>query len=90
MTSREIAELVESRHDNVKRTVDTLSAKGAIPFPQAEEKATAGISAVSTTEGRPPPGVLGVAFLKRPPWRANMEAACGDRSVPSHECRLSL
>ncbi len=42
MTSREIAELVESRHDNVKRTVDTLSAKGAIPFPQAEEKATAG------------------------------------------------
>lgn len=24
------------------RTVDTLSAKGAIPFPQAEEKATAG------------------------------------------------
>ena len=67
------------------RTIDTLSAKGAIPFPQAKEKATAGISAVSTTEGRPPPGVLGVAFLKRPPWRANMEAACGNGSELSHE-----
>jgi len=41
MTSREIAELVESRHDNVKRTIDTLSAKGVIPSTQAEEKAYA-------------------------------------------------
>lgn len=42
MTSREIAELVESRHDNVKRTIETLAEKGVIPFPQSEEKATAG------------------------------------------------
>jgi len=48
----------------------------ATPVPQAEEKATA---------GRPPPGVLGVAFLKRPPWRDNMEAACGNGSELSHE-----
>jgi hypothetical protein len=39
------------------RIIDTLSAKGVIPFPQAEEKATAGISAVSTKEGRPPLGL---------------------------------
>lgn len=42
MTSREIAELVESRHDNVKRTIETLAAKGVIPSPQSEEKPTAG------------------------------------------------
>lgn len=42
MTSREIAELVESRHDNVKRTIETLAEKGVIPSPQSEEKATAG------------------------------------------------
>jgi hypothetical protein len=44
------------------RTIDALSAKGVIPFPQDEEKANAGISAVSTTEGRPPPGVWGWRF----------------------------
>lgn len=37
MSSREIAELVESRHDNVKRTIETLAAKGVIEFPQSEE-----------------------------------------------------
>jgi phage regulator Rha-like protein len=37
MSSREIAELVESRHDNVKRTVETLAHKGVITFPQTEE-----------------------------------------------------
>lgn len=42
MTSREIAALVESRHDNVKRAIDTLADRGVIPFPQTEEKATAG------------------------------------------------
>lgn len=42
MSSREIAELVEARHDNVKRTIDTLVEKGVIPFPQTEEKPTAG------------------------------------------------
>lgn len=46
MSSREIAELVESRHDNVKRTIETLVDKGVIPFPQSEEKPTAGRPAV--------------------------------------------
>jgi phage regulator Rha-like protein len=42
MSSREIADLVKSRHDNVKRTIETLAEKGVIAFPQSEEKATAG------------------------------------------------
>lgn len=46
MSSREIAELVESRHDNVKRTIETLFAKGVIPCPQTEEKPTAGRPAI--------------------------------------------
>lgn len=46
MSSREIAELVESRHDNVKRTIETLAFKGVIAFPQTEEKPTAGRPAI--------------------------------------------
>lgn len=46
MTSREISELANVRHDNVKRTIETLAAKGVIAFPQSEEKATAGRPAV--------------------------------------------
>lgn len=42
MTSLEIAELVEKRHDNVKRTIETLIEKGVITSPQIEEKPTAG------------------------------------------------
>lgn len=42
MSSREIAELVEKRHDNVKRTIETLAGRGVIASPQIEEKATAG------------------------------------------------
>lgn len=42
MSSKEIADLVEARHDNVKRTIETLAAKGVIAFPQSEEKATGG------------------------------------------------
>lgn len=42
MSSREIAELVESRHDSVKRTIETLVEKGVIAFPQTVEKATGG------------------------------------------------
>ena len=34
MSSREIAELVEKRHDNVRRTIDALEKKGIIEFPQ--------------------------------------------------------
>ncbi|WP_195431684.1 Rha family transcriptional regulator [Morganella morganii] len=36
MTSLEIAELTEKRHDNVKRTIDTLVGKGLIRLPQIE------------------------------------------------------
>jgi anti-repressor protein len=37
MTSREIADLVELRHDNVRRTIETLAARGVITLPQSEE-----------------------------------------------------
>lgn len=37
MTSLEVAELVEKRHDNVKRTIDTLSNQEVISLPQIEE-----------------------------------------------------
>jgi hypothetical protein len=37
MTSLEIAELVEKRHDNVKRTVETLASRGLFVLPQFEE-----------------------------------------------------
>lgn len=37
MSSREIADLVEKRHDNVLRTIETLAARGAITLPQLEE-----------------------------------------------------
>ncbi len=36
MSSREIADVVESRHDNVRRTIETLAARGVIQLPQAE------------------------------------------------------
>lgn len=41
MTSREIAELVGKRHDNVKRTAETLAQAGVIEFPHIEEIPTA-------------------------------------------------
>lgn len=37
MTSLEIAELVEKRHDNVKRTIETLVNQGVISLPQIED-----------------------------------------------------
>lgn len=37
MTSREMAELTEKRHDSVKRTIDTLAANGTIQHPQIVE-----------------------------------------------------
>ena len=37
MSSREIAELTEKRHDNVKRTIETLIDRGVIQRPQIEE-----------------------------------------------------
>jgi hypothetical protein len=42
MTSREIADMVELRHDNVRRTIEMLANKAVIALPQLEEKATGG------------------------------------------------
>lgn len=41
MTSREISEMVDVRHDNVKRTIEMLANKSVIEFPQIEEIKTA-------------------------------------------------
>lgn len=38
MSSREIAELLGCRHDNVKRTIDTLAHQGLVTFTQTKEK----------------------------------------------------
>ena len=37
MSSREIADLVSVRHDNVRRTIETLAERGIISLPQFEE-----------------------------------------------------
>lgn len=37
MSSREIAELCDKRHDNVKRTIETLADQGVIARPQIED-----------------------------------------------------
>tara|TARA_R110000868_G_scaffold90320_6_gene250870 strand:+ start:7822 stop:8301 length:480 start_codon:yes stop_codon:yes gene_type:complete len=42
MTSRELAQLTGKRHDNVKRTIDTLAARDAISLPQIEEVSNTG------------------------------------------------
>ncbi|WP_455154540.1 phage antirepressor KilAC domain-containing protein [Cupriavidus campinensis] len=42
MTSQEIAELVEKRHDNVKRTIEALANQGVIARPQIEDMREAG------------------------------------------------
>lgn len=42
MNSVQIADLVEKRHDNVKRTIENLAKQGVITFPQFEEKSTNG------------------------------------------------
>lgn len=45
MSSREIAELVESRHDSVKRSMETLRYKGVISFTQSVETSHDGAGA---------------------------------------------
>jgi hypothetical protein len=45
MSSREIAELVESRHDSVKRSMETLRDKEIISFTQSVEKSHDGAGA---------------------------------------------
>lgn len=47
MSSREIADLVESRHDNVKRTMERLSERGVIRFTPTEETSHEGAGARS-------------------------------------------
>lgn len=47
MSSREIADLVESRHDNVKRTMERLSERGIIRFTPLEETSHEGAGARS-------------------------------------------
>lgn len=42
MSSREIADLVESRHDNVRVTIERLASRAVIALPAIQEKATAG------------------------------------------------
>lgn len=42
MTSQEIADLTGKRHDNVRRTIETLAERGVIALPQIEEKPTNG------------------------------------------------
>lgn len=37
MSSQEIADMVGKRHDNVKRTIETIAAKGVVQLPQIEE-----------------------------------------------------
>lgn len=41
MSSREIADVVEKRHDNVKRTIESLMVRCVIESPQSEEIRTA-------------------------------------------------
>jgi phage regulator Rha-like protein len=45
MTSREIADVVQKRHDNVKRTIETLAEKGLVRFTQSEETSHDGAGA---------------------------------------------
>ncbi|HBO3523528.1 TPA: Rha family transcriptional regulator [Pseudomonas aeruginosa] len=42
MTSREIADLVGSRHDNARVTIERLAERGVIALPAMQEKPTAG------------------------------------------------
>ncbi|WP_202802773.1 Rha family transcriptional regulator [Halomonas smyrnensis] len=42
MSSREIAEVVEKRHDNVKRAIEMLAVHGTVTFTQTEEKSSGG------------------------------------------------
>ncbi|ABE64090.1 Uncharacterized phage-encoded protein-like protein [Nitrobacter hamburgensis X14] len=50
MSSREIADLVEKRHDNVKRTIETLVERGVIVRPQFEDEHSTDALGRSRTE----------------------------------------
>lgn len=49
MSSREIADLVEKRHDNVKRTIDDLAARGLV-HPQLEDEQFSDVMGRARTE----------------------------------------
>ena len=42
ITSKEISELTESRHDNVRVAIERLAQRGTIALPASQEKATGG------------------------------------------------
>ncbi|NUA26132.1 ORF6N domain-containing protein [Cupriavidus basilensis] len=95
MSSREIADLVEKRHDNVKRTIETLAERGVIAFPQTEEKPTAGRPAVEYHVGKRDSYII-VAQLS-PEFTARLvdrwqwleaQAAAGQPNVATHEGAL--
>lgn len=50
MSSREIAELLDVRHDNVKRTIERLADREVITLPPLEEVSNEGFGPKSTTE----------------------------------------
>jgi phage regulator Rha-like protein len=50
MSSRDIAELVESRHDNVKLCIERLTAKGFISFTSMAETSHDGAGARPVTD----------------------------------------
>lgn len=52
MTSQEMAELTEKRHDSVKRTIDFLAKKGLIELPHRVEVSNAGSGPAKVTEYR--------------------------------------
>ena len=52
MTSKEMADLTEKRHDNVKRTIDTLANQGVISHPQIEEVSNDGPGPKTITQYR--------------------------------------
>ena len=55
MTSREIAAVVEKRHDNVKRTIEMLVSKGVIESPQTEDfKNINNVTGTEYHESQPP------------------------------------
>ena len=53
MSSREIAELVDSRHDNVHVTIERLAERGVIALPALQEKGVFGTSEYPKKRGRP-------------------------------------
>ncbi|AMM17838.1 hypothetical protein AX768_27185 [Burkholderia sp. PAMC 28687] len=52
MSSREIAVLVEKRHDNVKRVIEMLAERRVITLPQIEEVSNSGLGPKPVMEYR--------------------------------------